>query len=483
MLLFPIQQFIPASVPSMQGMLLSMAEYVSGTITTSSADNQQYIFKAIQQTLMSALHIIDAYQIQSLMQQEYSLLLNLVPILTNLSINDQNLINSRLASFNSLNETIYTLPTSVPLTINNLNSGQSALPDDDLLSYLVNFDFEVPPVGLTLDLTNFLDNSDAMAAAWLDALTYLQMNGNVQQISAYGPTERMYYSCLDTSNFVSNMVFSNKLNSTQTMQMWNSLVALPTLLRVSSLLYNDPSSQLSQSINCIKFVISNLIIETNRVLSTFTVPNNLQKPQTAKLRVNESLLDFAARTTGDFSNWESVASANNLFPPYVGTVAAPGIAIPGQKLFLPPFSVNSPIANYDDAFLGTDIDIGPPYSNLEMWTGDFSLIRGINNYLGALARRVLTPVGSLIYHTSYGSLIPGEIGNVSTANEAMLLSSYLKSALLSDTRTQTVNQITAYPVNFGQIVMTAIVSPYGSADQVPFNLVIIPQGGGTAKLI
>ena len=110
-MLFPIQQFIPASVPSIQGMLLSMAEYVSGTITTSSVDNQEYILQAIQQTLMSALHIIDAYQIQSLMAQEYSLLLNLIPTLTHLSNNDQVLINNRLASFKDLIDSIYLLPT------------------------------------------------------------------------------------------------------------------------------------------------------------------------------------------------------------------------------------------------------------------------------------------------------------------------------------------------------------------------------------
>jgi hypothetical protein len=553
---FPIQPFIPASVPSMQGMLLSMAEYVSGTITTSSANNQEYILQAIQQTLMNALHIIDAYQIQSLMQQEYSLLINIIPILPNLSISDQNLINARIASFNLLTETIYATPTGSPypisfsLDLNQLNNGLPALPNIDLTSYFVTFNYEVPPVGLlsnyiinsvgldfggtfitlttplteipangtlvvditttanTLFISNnsttsklYLENvanfsvgstihifdftvySDAMVNAWLDALNYLSTSGTLQQLSAYGPTERMYYCSLDTSNFISNVTFAPNLTSTADLtQLWNSLVALPTLLRVSSLLYNDPSSQLSQSINCIKYTIINLIIETNIVLASFTAPNNLQQPLTGILKVNESLMDFAARTTGNFSNWEAIATANNLTPPYVGIVSVPGIAIPGQKLFLPPFTINSPIANYNDAFLGTDINIGPPYSELLVWTGDFSLITGVDNYSEALARRVLTPVGSLIYHTSYGSLLPAQIGGISTFNEAILLSSYLKSALLSDTRTQTVNQITAYPVKFGQIVMTASVTPYGSASQVPFNLVIIPQGGGSARL-
>lgn len=485
MLLFPPQQFIPASIPSMQGMLLSMSEYVSGTITTSTIDNQAYILTAIQQTLMNALHIIDAYQIQSLMQQEYSLLEYMFPIITNLSVADQTLINNRIASFFALTQTMYTLPTSIPLVLNNLNSGVPALPTDDLVSYMVQFNYETAPIGLTLE--NFVNDTttdmvDNMANAWLNAVNYLGMLGSSEQLIAYDATNRMYYSSLDAANFVSNVVFAPTLTSSANlMQLWNSLVALPSLLRDASFLYNDPSSQLSQSINCIKYTILNLIIETNYVLASFTVPNNVQQPQLATLRVNESLMDFANRTTGDFSNWVAVASANNLSPPYVGTMQAPGIAVPGQSLFLPPFNSGSPVSDYTNDFLGIDINIGPPYSELNTWTGDFSLIRGIPNYAGALARRVLTPLGSLIYHSTYGSLIPGEIGKISTAAEAMLLSSYLRNALLADTRTATVNSITAYPVKFGEIVMTSSVSPYGSAEQVPLNLVIIPQGTATLR--
>lgn len=479
-MLFPIQQFSPISVPSMQGMLLSMSQYVSGITTSSSVNDQQAILVAIQQTLMNALDIINAYQIQSLMAQEYSLLLNLTSALVNLSVNDQILVNNRKTSFLSFIETIYPLPTSLPLNLNNLTNGIPALQSYDLISYFVNFDYEIPPIGLTLD--NFTSNSDAMANAWLNALNYLTNSGTLQQLVSYGPTDRMYYSCEDDSDFVSNIILSHNITSaTAITQLWNSLTALPSLLRVAALLYNDPSSQLSQSINCIKYTIINLIIETNAVLTSFTVPNNLQQPQTAILKVGESLMDFAARTTGNFSNWENVAASNNLSPPYVGTVPAPGIAVPGQKLYLPPFSINSPLSNYNDSFLGTDIDIGLPYTEMNVWTGDFSLVSGINNYIGALARRVLTPFGSLIYHTNYGSALPGEIGHISTANEAMLSASYLKNSLLSDTRTQTVNQITAYPVKFGQIIMTALVTPYGSAAQVPFSLVIIPQNTGISS--
>lgn len=470
-MIFPTQIFNPGSIPSIQEMLLTLSEYITETITTTSVNTQQYIFVAIQQTLFNSLDIINAYQIQSLMAQEYSLLTNVSGALPNLSPADQVLINSRLAGLAAMLATIYPLVTNLVFDVNQINNGLPALQAYDLTSYMVQFNYEIPPVGLTLG--NFLTNAQAMANAWFDLVTYLAASGTTFQLSGYNSAERMAYCSQDTENLVSNLIFSPSI--TNVTQMWNSLIALPSMLRVAGLLYNDPSSEASQIINIIKFVIYNLIYQTNAILAAFNAPTIVEQPVQAILRVGESLLDFATRTLGDYTQWTAVATANGLIPPYVGTISAPGIAVPGQKLFLPPFSINSQLGSYGDAYLGTDIDLGPPYTELETWSGDFALVRGLPNYVGALARRVLTPTGTLIYHPTYGSGLPARIGNVSTANEAFLESSLLKNALLADPRTQVVNQITAYPVAFGQIVMTALVTPYGAAAPVPFNLVIIPQ--------
>ena len=495
---FPVKIFNIGSVPSAQEMLFTLAEYVSGTITPANVSNQQAILQAIQQTLLNMMHLIDGYQLSTLMEQEYTLINKVSGILPNLSIQDQTLINNRLYSFNFFNQTIFQVPSSLTFDVNQITNGFPAIQDYDLLGYFLNFDAETVPAGITN--TNFEANAQAMATAWLDAVNYLAANGTPFQITAFDAVDRMYNCSQDTDNFINNLVMSPAFNNVQyntigqvpdmnliisfnpliaanpnIPQLWNSLVALPSLLRVAGLLYNDPSSQLSQSINAIKVAILNLIFQTNAILSLFTIPNNIQQPVQSALRQGESLLDFAARTTGDYSQWTVIASANGLVPPYVGIVPAPGIATPGTKLFLPPFSINSPLSNYTDAYLGTDISLGDPGTALTMWTGEFSLIKGLNNYISALLRRVLTPIGSLIYHTNYGSQLPAEVGNVSTASEARLLSSDLKSALLADARTQVVNQIAAYPVNFGQIVLTALVTPYGSGAPAPVNLVIIPQ--------
>ena len=484
---FPPQLINGASIPSIQQLLLDMAQYVTTNITSTSVLSQQAILQAIQQTLFNIIDILNAYQLQNLAEQEYATLVNVTGIFQFLSAQDQALITARLNSVSSLINTIYPLPLILVANVNNLGNGQPALQGYDLTSYFVNFGGpnnpfigEVPPVGLTS--SNFISNAQNMANAWLDALNYLNTTTNQFQLTSYNPVDRMYNCSQDTFDLISNyntslpnLLLDNDLTSTQLTQVWNSVVALPSILRVLGLLYNNPSIAEYQTINALKYIIFNLIYLTNAVLASFTVPNNLPQPAAATIRMNESLMDFANRTIGDFSNWEIIAAANNLQPPYTGTIPAIGIATPGTNLFLPPYSSTVPISNYTEAYLGTDINIGLPGTTLSTWTGDFSLISGIDNYVGALVRRVLTPLGSLIYHNTYGSPLPQEVGAISTAAEAMLSAGYLKTALSQDPRTAQVNNISAYPIAFGEILLAAQVTPFGSNAAIPLNLVVVPE--------
>lgn len=464
--------FNVSAIPSFQQLLFDLASYVSINITPSSVSGQQAVLQAIQQTLTNALHLWDAYQIQSLLAQEYTLL-NIASTL-NISPVDLQYIDARIASFKALYQSVYPLNVNVSYNINNLTNGAPALPAYDLLSYFVQFDSEILP--LTLTTSNFQSTIQTMATAWQDAYIYLnQGNGTLNQQTSILSVNKMADCCLDIVNFVSNLTLDSSITNLN--QIWNSIVALPTMLRYFSLVYQDPSSQASQSINAIKFVMLNLLLETNATLAAFSTQNKIQTPTQATLRASETLMDFAARTTGDFSQWSVIAQANKLVPPYTGIIPAPGIAVPGTKLYLPPYSSNSiPVGEYENYYLGIDWDFGYPYTTLDTWNGDFSMVSGISNYTEALARRVLTPLGSLIYHTNYGSQLPAEIGNVQTAQEAALQLSYLKNALLSDPRTQSIARITAYPVKFGDIVLTSAVIPYGLNQLVPFNLLVVPVG-------
>ena len=476
MALYPVTTFSSGAVPSVEEALLDLAEYITTNITPASVSGQQQILVGIQQTLLNAIHLIDAYQIQLLMSQEYSLLSRIEEASLGLDSSDAVLVANRLASFNDLVNTIYPLSPWLTFNLNNLASGQSALPVYDLISYYMQFNFETIPSGLTF--SNFDTEATAMATAWGNVVTYLGNNGTSFQVTAYDPSDRMYLSSEDVATFVSNVTFPTSTQMTLS-QAWNLLVALPSLLRVASLLFWNPASAAQQAIIALKFLIFQLIYQTNTLLTSFNIPSNIQQPQSATLRAGESLLDFSARTTGTYSNWESIASANNLLPPYVGTSIAPNIAVPGDSLYLPPYpTVPLPLGDYAEGYLGTDINIGIPGANnneLTTWTGDFSLISGIPNLSSALYRRVLTPLGSLIYHTTYGSPIPAAAGNISTANEAGFLLADLRNTILSDPRVSAVNQITAYAGGYGSIILTALLTPFGINQIVPFNLVLVPQ--------
>ena len=130
---FPPQLFNGASLPSIQQLLLNMAEYVTANITSTSVINQQNVLQAIQQTLFNIIDILNAYQLQNLAEQEYSTLVNVTTILAFLSAQDQTLINARLASVLTLANTIYTLPLILPANVNNLTNGQPALQGYDLI--------------------------------------------------------------------------------------------------------------------------------------------------------------------------------------------------------------------------------------------------------------------------------------------------------------------------------------------------------------
>jgi len=73
-----------------------------------------------------------------------------------------------------------------------------------------------------------------------------------------------------------------------------------------------------------------------------------------------------------------------------------------------------------------------------MWNGDIPLISGPTNLSSALARRIMTTLGTLIYHSSYGSRIPPEVGEIQDVSTANLITAFGESALLNDVRVQSV---------------------------------------------
>lgn len=241
---------------------------------------------------------------------------------------------------------------------------------------------------------------------------------------------------------------------------WSTTVALPTLLLTAGSLAAVPSSLASQQISVIRYVLLSQILQLAELLLSFRSKTVLQ-PSTGYLRNAESLMDFAARTTGDFENWANIAVLNGVSPPYPGATN-PALALQGKPLFTAgtPAGTNTQ-ATYAANVLGTDIDLGPINGVQPPWLGDLSLITGYLNFARAIGRRLQTPLGSLVYHQGYGCSIPAEIGGIQSTDESARLTEYAKSAIRGDPRLGSIlSAATAVAPGFSAHVQIAL-TPIG----------------------
>ena len=202
---------------------------------------------------------------------------------------------------------------------------------------------------------------------------------------------------------------------------------------------------------------------------------SLRQPTTgqvnlATLRVNDTLMDVASRSLGDFEQWSAIATLNGLTPPYP---SPDNKAQAGQQVFLPgttgTVASGTPVASYAANVLGTDYDFGPINGTQPAWTGDYQLITGLLNYARSVGRRLQTPIGTLIYHVTYGSRIPGEVGAVQSIDEAARLAAFGESAVMSDPRTASVLSATAVLQPGFLASFTAVAQPIGPG-QTPVQL-------------
>src|SRR5208283_1747260 len=72
--------------------------------------------------------------------------------------------------------------------------------------------------------------------------------------------------------------------------LWNLLIAVPTILRVGSLLVNNPTQLTNQIVNSLKYLTYLMIQSTNSVLVSYLTPATAIRPSTTVVRQGESLL-------------------------------------------------------------------------------------------------------------------------------------------------------------------------------------------------
>lgn len=371
-----------------------------------------------------------------------------------------------------------------------LSNGQPVIADPMFLEWCMTFNAETPPAGTLLP-----SGATDSAQAWLtivNAIVTLQGNSITP---AYDTAARQYRCSSVIANILSETetgVFSNSdLSSpaqfltddqgnvitddlgnpisistgTEGSTGWSTTVALPVLLLDAASLAS-PATLAAQQISVIRYVIGAQIQQLAKLLLSFR-SQNISQPSTANLRNTESLMDLAARTTGDFENWINIAALNKINPPYPGPTN-PALALTGKALFTAGTGVaTTRQPTYEANVLGTDYDFGPINSPQPFWLGDIPLITGYLNFARAIGRRLQTSLGTLIYHPNYGCSIPPELGGIQSTDEAKRLAAYGRSAIQGDPRTGTI------------VTATATVEPGFEAN---FSATIIPAGFGSTPV-
>jgi hypothetical protein len=252
--------------------------------------------------------------------------------------------------------------------------------------------------------------------------------------------------------------------------LYNQAFSLPVYLTLASYITSDFSDYSNQQALIVKNILQALSKNISETLLAALSPSPQSQITTAISYGGESLQDIANRVLGNFELWEQIATINNI---------TPGTILPaGTSLIMPPTSLVSGASgfSYNTNVLGQDINLGPVSGSMPAWTGDFSTINGPANLLYALSRRLLTTLGTFVYHPDYGSRVPPEIGAVQSIGSLQHIAAFGNSCLLSDPRVASIINSGASGSNVpGLINYSAIIQPIGPQSvPVIVNEVISP---------
>lgn len=450
--------------------LLLQFQNQSGKSTTGASISAQAIFiasRAMLTTLKNASEAINIYQMSQAWAAIIQDMNNIGLLNLNVAPADIAVFTTRTASYSAaltaLKNLIINPPYGSPSQIAN---GIPIVPYPGLLEFLLSFNYEPSPIGLTAA------NLPATAAATAQSLTNIQNAIAVFQGNQFNHLYDVAALQANCATYVSNVIsqlISSFTDPVVFTGAWNLAVAWPTMTMASDYITSAPFTAQSQQQQIIRYACLNAMISIANFILSLRNANISQATLTTLLQ-GESLMDVAARTLGDYTQWQAIAEINGLVPPYTGPNSAPGIAGYGTILIVPSpgtaLSVIGQPPSYANNFLGTDLYLGPINGPMPPWTGDFQVITGYKNLTWALGRRLQTKLGSLMFHSDYGSRIPPEIGNIQIPQTAQHIAAYGKSAILADPRVQSV----------------PFVSASGSVSQINFAATVNPGGFQTAPL-
>jgi hypothetical protein len=414
--------------------VLAALSYVKANLSPADTAQVQSLGSALAATLKNASSAFGGYLFFSGTQSSFSALSQAEALPLSLDSVTSAFFQARVIAMQNAITAALTLQVTPGNVADALGRGKAAIPDPQYLEFLLNSTFETPPAGLTA--ANFTAQAQSAADTWSIIATALQTQGVPFTGVALNAVNQMGAAAQVTADAVANLTVSPFADLNVA---WNTLIATPTMTRMAALVYNDPTSLVSQNTAVARYVILSTLTQVDKMLVALTAQPS-GPVRLATVRRNDSPMDIANRELGNFELWSQIVSINGLVPPYISNApAGPNVAVPGDQLLLPlpngqPPTVRTSKFSYLNNFLGVDIYLGPINQDMLPWTGDFQLISGYQNLALSLGRRLQTALTTLIYHNNFGSRIPPEVGAIADAAVAGVLEAYTESALLADPR-------------------------------------------------
>ena len=434
-------------------------------ITTPGQTVKKSQLLAARQTLANGHEYVNALTLWTALSMEYAALAQglalPVPVSASVLATVQTRINTIKSVINDLNTLVdpLVLPTA---NFNVILDGETAFASIGFLEYVMAFNTETPPTSLTL--STFVSVLAQQSADWMTYTTALRTAYPTGQGEALDAFSRQATIAARMSARAGQ--FASLSGQFPLQDVWNWVAVWPSIAMTGALISNEPTSATGQSANVLRYNLAQMIGKIDTLIAAFA-EQGYQNVTVITAMQNDSLPNIANRALGNYALWPEIAALNSIPPPYTLTA--------GQQLFLPPSTnANGSVPpNYLTNYLGVDLYYGPMGSDMLPWTGDFFLVSGYKNLEISLGRAIMTTQGTLLYHPTYGSRVPPEVGAIETANTATHLGAFANSAILADPR---VNGILKWTVSMqpnNEIAYTSLVQPNGiNASSVKLNLVL-----------
>lgn len=188
----------------------------------------------------------------------------------------------------------------------------------------------------------------------------------------------------------------------------------------------------------------------------------------AEIHHGDTIKRIALRELGDASKWVSLVILNELKPPYIAETASAGVLGFGDAVKIPSSSSYVDSNTNPVAVFGADVLLDR--GKLRVDGGDLSVVSGIKNFTQAMALHIDVRKRELAFHPEFGCFIRSVVGNVNGPTAGQLAALYVKSALLEDSRVDSVPSCTASVLG-DQISVSAVVQPI-SGKPIDFKMVI-----------